>query len=74
MRDIPEILNWRRWNDNISLSGQPTEDQLAEWKEAGGYQRSEWDEFKVDLAGSMENFAKMEEAAGTQGKYFVHDA
>ncbi len=51
-----------------------TEDQLAEWKEAGGYQRSEWDEFKVDLAGSMENFAKMEEAAGTQGKYFVHDA
>lgn len=49
-------------------------DQLGEWKEAGGYQRSEWDEFKVELAGSMENFAKMEEAAGTQGKYYVHDA
>ena len=49
-------------------------DQLAEWKAAGGYQRSEWDEFKVELAGSMDNFAKMEEAAGTRGKYYVHDA
>ncbi|MFC6637764.1 C4-dicarboxylate ABC transporter [Sulfitobacter sp. JBTF-M27] len=51
-----------------------SEDQLGEWKEAGGYQRSEWDEFKTELAGSMEAFAKMEEAAGTQGKYYVHDA
>ena len=49
-------------------------DQLGEWQEAGGYQRSEWDEFKVELAGSMDAFAKMEEAAGTQGKYYVHDA
>jgi hypothetical protein len=49
-------------------------DQLAEWKDAGGYQRSEWDSFKTELAGSMDNFAKMEEAAGTQGKYYVHDA
>lgn len=51
-----------------------SEDQLAVWKEAGGYQRSEWDPFKKDLAGSMEAFAKLEEAAGTQGKYYVHDA
>jgi TRAP-type C4-dicarboxylate transport system substrate-binding protein len=51
-----------------------TEDQLNEWKEAGGYQRSEWDEFKVELAGSMEAFAKLEEAAGTMGRYYVHDA
>lgn len=51
-----------------------TEDQLAEWQAAGGYQRSEWDEFKVELAGSMDVFAKLEEAAGTRGKYFVHDA
>ena len=51
-----------------------SEDQLSEWKAAGGYQRSEWDEFKVELAGSMDNFAKMEEAAGTRGKYYVHDA
>ncbi|MEW9921321.1 TRAP transporter substrate-binding protein [Marimonas sp. MJW-29] len=51
-----------------------SDDQLNEWKEAGGYQRSEWDEFKTELAGSMDAFAKMEEAAGTQGKYYVHDA
>ncbi len=51
-----------------------TEDQLAEWQEAGGYQRSEWDEFKLELAGSMEAFAKLEEAAGTMGRYYVHDA
>ncbi len=50
------------------------DDQLGEWKEAGGYQRSEWDEFKVDLAGSMDAFNKLEEAASTQGKYYVHDA
>ncbi|RLJ40961.1 TRAP-type C4-dicarboxylate transport system substrate-binding protein [Litoreibacter meonggei] len=53
-----------------SLNG----DQLGEWKEAGGYQRSEWDEFKIDLAGSMDAFNKLEEAASTQGKYYVHDA
>ncbi|MEP1611170.1 MAG: TRAP transporter substrate-binding protein [Roseobacter sp.] len=51
-----------------------SEDQLGEWKEAGGYQRPEWDEFKTELAGSLDAFAKLEEAAGTQGKYFVHDA
>ena len=51
-----------------------SDDQLAEWKDAGGYQRTEWDEFKKELAGSMDNFARLEEAAGTQGKYYVHDA
>ncbi|MEM6306922.1 MAG: TRAP transporter substrate-binding protein [Pseudomonadota bacterium] len=51
-----------------------TDDQLAEWQAAGGYQRPEWDEFKVELAGSMDNFAKMEEAASTMGRYYVHDA
>lgn len=50
------------------------DDQLSQWKEAGGYQRSEWDEFKTELAGSMETFEKLVEAAGTQGRYYVHDA
>jgi TRAP-type C4-dicarboxylate transport system substrate-binding protein len=50
------------------------DDQLAEWQAAGGYQRSEWDQFKVELAGSMETFARLEEAAGTMGRYYVHDA
>lgn len=51
-----------------------SDDQLGEWQEAGGYQRPEWDEFKKELAGSMDAFDKLEEAAGTQGKYYVHDA
>jgi len=51
-----------------------SDDQLAEWQDAGGYQNSEWDDFKTDLAGSMETFAKLEEAAGTLGRYYVHDA
>ncbi|MER0240217.1 TRAP transporter substrate-binding protein [Fulvimarina sp. MAC8] len=51
-----------------------TDDQLAEWKEAGGYQRSEWDGYKTDLAGSMDTFKELEEAAGTDSKYFVEDA
>ncbi len=51
-----------------------SEDQLAEWKEAAGYQRPEWDSFKKELAGSMETFDKLVEAAGTSGKYYVHDA
>lgn len=50
------------------------QDQLGVWQEAGGYQRSEWDQFKTDLAGSMDTFAKLEEAAGTMGRYYVHDA
>lgn len=51
-----------------------TDDQLAVWKETGGYQRSEWDEFKVELAGSMDVFNRLEEAAGTMDSYYVHDA
>ncbi|WP_417726642.1 TRAP transporter substrate-binding protein [Roseovarius sp.] len=49
-------------------------DQLAEWKDTVGYQRSEWDSFKTELAGSMDTFDKLVEAAGTTGKYYVHDA
>jgi TRAP-type C4-dicarboxylate transport system substrate-binding protein len=52
----------------------PSESELEEWKATGGYQKSEWDSFKTELAGSMETFAKLEEAAGTQSRYYVHDA
>ena len=51
-----------------------SDDQLAEWQEAGGYQRSEWDSFKTELAGSMAAFERLEEAASTRGRYYVHDA
>ncbi|MEM7442402.1 MAG: TRAP transporter substrate-binding protein [Pseudomonadota bacterium] len=53
---------------------QLSADQLAEWESVGGYQLSDWDEFKVELAGSMDNFARLEEAAGTMGRFYVHDA
>ncbi|MCY4005461.1 MAG: TRAP transporter substrate-binding protein [Rhodobacteraceae bacterium] len=51
-----------------------SQDQLAEWQEVGGYQRSEWDQFKVELAGSMTAFDKLEDAANTMGRHYVHDA
>ncbi len=51
-----------------------SKDQLAAWKEAGGYQRSEWDSFKTELAGSLATFDKLAEAAGTMGRHYVHDA
>ena len=51
-----------------------SEDQLAEWQDAGGYQNADWDSFKIELAGSMDTFAKLEEAAGTRGRYYVNDA
>ena len=52
----------------------PTADELGEWVAAGGYQRPEWEGFKTELAGSLEVFAKLEEAANTQGRLYVHDA
>lgn len=52
----------------------PSDAELEEWVAAGGYQRKEWDPYKAELAGSMEAFAKLEEAAGTQSRYYVHDA
>lgn len=35
MTDLPHILNWRRINDRITTSGQPTETQMAEIKALG---------------------------------------
>lgn len=51
-----------------------SDDQLAQWKDTGGYQLAEWDSFKTELAGSMDTFNKLEEAASTRGQYYVHDA
>ena len=51
-----------------------SDDQLAEWKAAGGYERPEWDDFKKELAGSMAVFNKLEEAINTPSRFYVHDA
>ncbi|WP_299617943.1 TRAP transporter substrate-binding protein [Pelagibius sp.] len=52
----------------------PSSSELDEWAAAGGYQRSEWDGFKKELAGSLATFGKLEEAANDQGRLYVHDA
>lgn len=48
--------------------------QLKQWEDAGGYQLKAWDGFKKELAGSNANFSKLEQAANTQGRLYVHDA
>jgi TRAP-type C4-dicarboxylate transport system substrate-binding protein len=52
----------------------PTSDELQQWVNKGGHQNSEWDTYKKDLAGSLDAFGKLLDAANTQGKYFVNDA
>ncbi|MFC6906309.1 TRAP transporter substrate-binding protein [Halalkalicoccus tibetensis] len=44
---------------------------LEEWEEATGYQRSEWDDWKTDLAGDMETFEALEEATEQESDYEV---
>jgi TRAP-type C4-dicarboxylate transport system substrate-binding protein len=51
----------------------PNADELNQWKEVAGAQRSEWDALKKELAGSLAKFGEFAEAAGTQGRYFVND-
>ena len=51
-----------------------SEEQMAECTNAGRDQRSEGDKFKVEYPTSMNAFAQVEKAAGTQGKSFVYDA
>lgn len=50
------------------------DDQKAEWRDAGGYQRSEWDKFKTELAGSMDAFGRLEEAVHAPSRFYVHEA
>jgi TRAP-type C4-dicarboxylate transport system substrate-binding protein len=51
----------------------PTEDELAQWVEACGAQRPEWDDIKKKLAGSLDSFERMREAAQTRSRFYVHD-
>jgi TRAP-type C4-dicarboxylate transport system substrate-binding protein len=52
---------------------KPTESEQKQWAEACGEQRAEWDEHKVELAGSKANFDKLKTAANTKGRYTVGD-
>jgi TRAP-type C4-dicarboxylate transport system substrate-binding protein len=51
----------------------PTADEFKLWTAACGEQRSEWDEDKIELAGSLANFDKLRAAANTKGRITVAD-
>ncbi len=51
----------------------PTADELAQWKDAAGAQRAEWDELKASVLGDAGAFKLLEDAANTMGRYYVHD-
>jgi TRAP-type C4-dicarboxylate transport system substrate-binding protein len=50
-----------------------TDDQLAVWEQTGGYKLDAWKPFRDELA-SPEVFSRLEQAANTQSRYYVHDA
>jgi TRAP-type C4-dicarboxylate transport system substrate-binding protein len=51
----------------------PTAAEYQQWVEACGEQRREWNDFKVKLAGSLDNFERLKEAANTKGPITVGD-
>ena len=53
---------------------QLSADEMKQWVDACGEQKKEWDEFKVKLAGSLDNFEKFKKAANTKGPITVSDA
>ncbi|MEH6443289.1 MAG: TRAP transporter substrate-binding protein [Oceanospirillaceae bacterium] len=51
----------------------PTGEELQQWKDTAGHQLPVWDKTKIELAGSLDVFNTLLEAANTQGQHFVHD-
>ena len=51
----------------------PTPAEFKQWVDACGEQRKEWDEDKIELAGSLANFDKLKAAANTKGPITVGD-
>ncbi|MFD2741617.1 TRAP transporter substrate-binding protein [Sulfitobacter aestuarii] len=52
----------------------PSKDEMAQWVDAAGSQKPEWDDTKKELVGSLATFDKLREAAETDGEFYVHDA
>jgi len=52
----------------------PSEAQIAQWVERCGHQRAEWNDMKMEFAGSLEAFERLHEAANSAGRYHVSDA
>ncbi len=51
----------------------PTSDELQQWIDKAGHQLEVWNDTKIELAGSLDVFNTLLEAANTQGKHYVHD-
>jgi TRAP-type C4-dicarboxylate transport system substrate-binding protein len=51
----------------------PTAAELKAWADTCGESRKEWDEDKIELAGSIANFEKLKVAANTKGSITVAD-
>ncbi len=51
----------------------PNPAEFKAWVDACGEARKEWDEDKIELAGSLANFEKLKEAANTKGAITVAD-
>ena len=47
---------------------------MEQWVAKGGHQNPEWESYKTELAGSLDAFERLLEAANTTGNYYVHDA
>ena len=52
---------------------KPSGAEMKRWADACGEQRAEWNEHKIELAGSVANFDKLKAAANTKGRYTVED-
>jgi TRAP-type C4-dicarboxylate transport system substrate-binding protein len=63
----------RIMQENGCTFHQLSADENKAWVEACGEQRKDWDEFKIKLAGSLDNFEKYKKAANTKGPITVSD-
>lgn len=61
--------------DELSKAGikfyKPTDAEHKQWVDTCGEQRPEWNSFKQELAGSIEQFEKLKVAANTKGPFTV---
>ncbi|WP_265110778.1 TRAP transporter substrate-binding protein [Halosolutus halophilus] len=49
------------------------DDELEEWRNEMAYDQSDWDDWKVELAGDMETFERLEEATQEQSDFTVDE-
>lgn len=79
LQNLAQVPSSRNYAINeMSAAGvnfySPTDDEQAQWVEAAGAHKPEWDGVKKELLGSLATFDKLKEAADTFGGLYVHDA